>query len=892
MKIIANSMARIASGDTSLPDHKIEAYRKQWADLGFDLPVWNPCKNKSSVGTKLHEIIHRETGQDVPCDKCAEEISALNCMTAKEARREKRRVVDDIYSRAWDHADKKDKLKLIADVMISTASLGRISIGKDTLGKWFDEAVGGGSIPEKKKRKRRAKKCNSCGKNRRNTQRRNTKGNTFWKPLPSSPEVFNETVTRNLMVHIFPVVGKWEWLVDRIKSSESEFNGRRLISIMETSDGVVRPKKGSKLNLDSADKVKKALEGFDCEITVRQNNSSAGESVSLSPMVKELKTNNPNHITLYLHSKGAKHTDEEFKPIMSWNSAMLLPLLNTAAVEAAFTRGADVVGAIGGDVFDSGDTPMGSYYWYRNSAAPPLSTKAGNPFYTSEYWPSQFTSSEFLLGTIPGRKSFKALYTSQFWAKGGNGQSLIANWKLKQVPAVKSPLVTLITPTGDRPEAFKLCEKWVSQQTYKGDIQWIVVDDGLKETKTTKGQVVIKRVNTNYSSHTLPQNMTSALPEVKGDFVIIIEDDDYYPPEYLDLMVSQLQVSDLVGERGARYYYLPTGTYRHYKEHTHSSLCRTGFRKSVLPLITEISSSSNQSIDLKLWEQWKGSKQQWRSTTIGCIGMKGMPGRQSHNKLRPETPDVDKATLKRWIKDWENYIPFIPSEEKPTGVVMSVVVNGYDPPRPAVPDKSFPSVMLSNLPAEIEGWGLRVVDVGKDHRKESRRLKILACNEFPDYEWILYYDGQLQLLKSSTEWFESARKHGEGDLYVYQHQDRNCIYAEGKEVVRIRKDVARNVNGQLNRYKSEGVPENGGLYLGGIHIRKNTPKVREFERIWWDEVSKGSVRDQISMPVAIHRSGVNHVVMPSMEWAKLFQRYHHHTNDKIKEKIRSPSMLK
>ena len=41
---------------------------------------------------------------------------------------------------------------------------------------------------------------------------------------------------------------------------------------------------------------------------------------------------------------------------------------------------------------------------------------------------------------------------------------------------------TIITPTGDRPDAFELCCKYVQRQTIK-PVEWIVIDDG--ETPTT-----------------------------------------------------------------------------------------------------------------------------------------------------------------------------------------------------------------------------------------------------------------------------------------------------------------------------------------------------------------------------------------------------------------------
>ena len=53
-------------------------------------------------------------------------------------------------------------------------------------------------------------------------------------------------------------------------------------------------------------------------------------------------------------------------------------------------------------------------------------------------------------------------------------------------------VITLITPTGDRHEAFALCEKWIGRQSYIGQIQWVVVDDGHEPTETTLGQEVLR----------------------------------------------------------------------------------------------------------------------------------------------------------------------------------------------------------------------------------------------------------------------------------------------------------------------------------------------------------------------------------------------------------------
>ena len=86
-------------------------------------------------------------------------------------------------------------------------------------------------------------------------------------------------------------------------------------------------------------------------------------------------------------------------------------------------------------------------------------------------------------------------------------------------------MITLITPTCDRPEAFSLCEFWMSRQTYDGEIQWIVVDDGNTPVCTTQGQEYIRREPGLATQHSLRENFLEGLKHSKGDKIFVIEDD-------------------------------------------------------------------------------------------------------------------------------------------------------------------------------------------------------------------------------------------------------------------------------------------------------------------------------------------------------------------------------
>ena len=92
---------------------------------------------------------------------------------------------------------------------------------------------------------------------------------------------------------------------------------------------------------------------------------------------------------------------------------------------------------------------------------------------------------------------------------------------------------TLLTPTGDRPEAFKLCQNWIGKQDYIGKIRWIIVDDGTISTEIkykTHIDIVVIRLPSK-AGNTQARNLTAGLKLVtEQDKLIIIEDDDYYAP--------------------------------------------------------------------------------------------------------------------------------------------------------------------------------------------------------------------------------------------------------------------------------------------------------------------------------------------------------------------------
>lgn len=233
-------------------------------------------------------------------------------------------------------------------------------------------------------------------------------------------------------------------------------------------------------------------------------------------------------------------------------------------------------------------------------------------------------------------------------------------------------LVTVITPTGSRPEAFALCEKYMKVQTYKGPLVWVVVDDSDPPTKCTLGQEYYRGPRLwEPGLNTQRFNMELALEKVKGDYILIWEDDENYQPTYIETYIHLLKTFDVVGEIHSRYYNLKIPGWKIMKNDNHVSLCQTGLRKEALPILKKAVDSGNLFIDVAFWDILRNSaptNYAFFSRLNLAIGMKCMPGRPGigvGHQQKDYYYDSNLSKLKEWLgKDAQNYEPFIKSTLK------------------------------------------------------------------------------------------------------------------------------------------------------------------------------------------------------------------------------------
>lgn len=212
--------------------------------------------------------------------------------------------------------------------------------------------------------------------------------------------------------------------------------------------------------------------------------------------------------------------------------------------------------------------------------------------------------------------------------------------------------LSLLTPTGMRPEALALCELWVSRQTLaknpdyqKNEVEWVIIDDTPEDEKRFEpriqmAQTVLPEPRWEPGKNTQARNLLAGLEKCKGDLIAIVEDDDHYKPDYLEALISQMGDNyEIVGEGGALYYSLPSRKWKRYHNYGHAGLCQTIFRRSLIPLLVEAIENHKKTPPGKIANDWFIDVGFWRlvhERKVPCFlyprarrvtGVKGLPGR-------------------------------------------------------------------------------------------------------------------------------------------------------------------------------------------------------------------------------------------------------------------------
>ena len=213
-------------------------------------------------------------------------------------------------------------------------------------------------------------------------------------------------------------------------------------------------------------------------------------------------------------------------------------------------------------------------------------------------------------------------------------------------------------------------------------------------------------------------------------------------------------------------------------------------------------------------------------------------------------------------------------------VVYTAITQGYDDlkeqPRHATEGADF--VAFLSQPAPSRTWWPRPIHTSfSDPVRNAKIHKILPHIYFPDAAYSVWIDGAVTIQYPHSIQQLVDLYLADCDLAVFQHELRTCIYQEAGVCLRRRLDDAAILWKQVCRYTREGYPPNAGLAECSVVLRRHTPAVNAFNETWWEEITRGSKRDQLSFPYVARKLGLRYGTLPGVISDNLLFHRHHHT---------------
>ncbi len=138
-----------------------------------------------------------------------------------------------------------------------------------------------------------------------------------------------------------------------------------------------------------------------------------------------------------------------------------------------------------------------------------------------------------------------------------------------------------------------------------------------------------------------------------------------------------------------------------------------------------------------------------------------------------------------------------------------------------------------------------------DPRRKARFIKLNLPLFFQKYEWVVWIDGNV-LLCREPESIIADTSNAPFDFATFIHPNRSSVISEAAACVQFGKENVRGLAEHLARIGISSKTANNNLYETMVLVvQPSSPAVQTLFMRWSGYVSRGSKRDQISLPLAL-----------------------------------------
>jgi hypothetical protein len=168
---------------------------------------------------------------------------------------------------------------------------------------------------------------------------------------------------------------------------------------------------------------------------------------------------------------------------------------------------------------------------------------------------------------------------------------------------------------------------------------------------------------------------------------------------------------------------------------------------------------------------------------------------------------------------------------------------------------------------ERKGWEIIRQSRALSPRRSNRHVKTLLHRYVTGPT--LYVDAEFKITGDPSAVVDDSL---DGHCWsATAHPARTCLFDEAAFCIKKKcADSPAALQSQVERYRAAGMPENFGLWAGGIIARRGDQQSEQLGEAWWHEIQCGSERDQVSLPFVAWTLGLKPGLIPgsytALDW--------------------------
>jgi hypothetical protein len=189
-------------------------------------------------------------------------------------------------------------------------------------------------------------------------------------------------------------------------------------------------------------------------------------------------------------------------------------------------------------------------------------------------------------------------------------------------------------------------------------------------------------------------------------------------------------------------------------------------------------------------------------------------------------------------------------------------------------------LITNNKDINLKHTTVRYIDMpDMDFRKAARMFKTLPHRFFPEYEYSVWMDANVNIIHSDivSIILEVTEQH---DIATFKHMHRDYLAEEIYNCILRNKDNSYILMKQKEAYNKGGFTDQVPLIESGVLIRRHMEKeVIKLSEDWWKEIQRFSIRDQISFPYVLWQNPVKQFKLKGYIWKNPYFELQQHNMD-------------